>query len=134
MLPLSLQKSHAHPTQYEHLTQAQITLILSSSTKEYLKATNRKSIRFCKGNRELDQVETNTYASVEWAWEPEHEHFVNCYSATISSLLRNVPRYRGQDISAMQSFNVGCQFIVYPWLIVSGNEGLSAFSRYGYAR
>ncbi|OLC62043.1 MAG: hypothetical protein AUH89_01880 [Ktedonobacter sp. 13_1_40CM_4_52_4] len=113
------------------MTQAQITLILSSSTKEYLKATNRKSIRFCKGNRELEQVETDTYASVEWAWESEHEHFVNYYAATISSLLRNVPRYRGQDISAMRSFNVGCQFIVYPWLIVSGNEGLSAFSCYG---
>ena len=55
-------------------------------------------MRFCKGNRESDQVETDTYAAVEWAWEPEHERFVDCYSTTISSLLRNVPRYRGQDI------------------------------------
>ena len=49
-------------------------------------------------NRESGQVETDTKASVEWAWEPEHEHVAARYPATTSSLLRNVPRYRGQDI------------------------------------
>jgi hypothetical protein len=70
-----------------------------------MKATNRKSTRSRNGNRESGMVETDTNAVVEWAWELKSEHFVartlllQCYrQAKLVGLLRNVPRYRGQDI------------------------------------
>jgi len=70
-----MQLRHFFDNSPKHLTQPQITYILSSSTNEYSQSYEQEKYLASHGNRKSGTMETDTTAVKEWAWELKSEIF-----------------------------------------------------------